>query len=324
MKARISLLMAALILALSACSAGVVESTNSAPAAQPAAATAGEPGTSASTLQTAETAVTPVSVEYDSDDLEPSVSRAGMSSIELAGDSITIEGTGATVDGSVVTITSAGEYSISGALDDGQIVVDTQDEQTVYLHYRKCQDMESAPFRDLVAEMFGFIDTHEVSRLAIDLRHNGGGYSEHIKPLFEELAKRPALDREGHFFVIIGRGTYSSAVLNAVEFASQTNAVFVGEPPSSVSNHYGQVESFILPNSRIRVDYSTKRFPMTKFAAGEGLCLADWLGVLGYSSARFPFDDVGLEPFVPDVLVQPTIDHYLVGRDPALDAILDY
>ncbi len=126
-------LLATLVMALSACSGGAVGFTDSASAAQPTVVIVEEASTAISTQQTAETAVAPVSVEYDSDDLEPSVSSPGMSSIELAGDSITVEGTGATVDGSVVTITSAGKYSISGALNDGQIIVDTQDEETVYL-----------------------------------------------------------------------------------------------------------------------------------------------------------------------------------------------
>jgi len=183
--------------------------------------------------------------------------------------------------------------------------------------------MESLAFRDLVVEMFDLIDAREVSRLIIDVRHNGGGDSEHVEPLFEELARRPSLDREGHLFVIVGRGTYSSAMQNVVEFERRTRAIFVGETPSSVPNHYGQVASFVLPNSRIRVDVSTKRFPVTRFADGEGMDLGDWLGVLGYSSPRFPFDAVGSEPFEPDVRVQPTITDTLTGRDPALDAILD-
>lgn len=53
--------------------------------------------------------------------------------ITLQGDTITTEGTGVTVEGSVATITSGGTYNISGILNDGQIVVDAADEETVYL-----------------------------------------------------------------------------------------------------------------------------------------------------------------------------------------------
>lgn len=196
------------------------------------------------------------------------------------------------------------------------------DDQMVYLHYRRCEDIESLPFSDVVGEVFALVDAQNVTRLVIDIRDNGGGDSEHIRPLLKELAQRPALDQEGHLFVIVGRGTYSSAMLNAVELDHETNAVFVGEPPASVPNHYGQVASFVLPNSHVRIDYSTKHFPMTRLAAGERLSTGDWLGVLGYTSARFPFGDGGSDPFVPDVPVEPAIADYLTGRDPALEEIL--
>ena len=53
--------------------------------------------------------------------------------IALEGSSITIAGEGATIDGSTIVITSAGTFSISGNLDDGQIIVDTEDEEIVRL-----------------------------------------------------------------------------------------------------------------------------------------------------------------------------------------------
>jgi hypothetical protein len=133
-------------LALSACAGSAVEFTSNACAAELAATTAQETSTAtgalqtgeetsaaASTQQTATAATTPASVEYDSDDLEPSVVGTDTLYIVVAGDVFTFEGEGATMDGSVVTITSAGTYRISGTLNDGQIIVDTQDEETVYL-----------------------------------------------------------------------------------------------------------------------------------------------------------------------------------------------
>ena len=54
--------------------------------------------------------------------------------IELNGDSASVPGGGARVDGGVVTIASGGEYALSGTLNDGQIVIDTGDEpMNVYL-----------------------------------------------------------------------------------------------------------------------------------------------------------------------------------------------
>lgn len=53
--------------------------------------------------------------------------------IILNGSTITTNGTGVTVTGNIATITSAGTYTISGSLTDGQIIVNTEDEATVKL-----------------------------------------------------------------------------------------------------------------------------------------------------------------------------------------------
>lgn len=58
---------------------------------------------------------------------------ADVTRITLDGAAITVDGTGATAAGSTLTITAAGNYHISGALVDGQIVVDTDDEAIVRL-----------------------------------------------------------------------------------------------------------------------------------------------------------------------------------------------
>ena len=58
---------------------------------------------------------------------------AAVSAISLNGDSITADAAGVQVDGSRATLTAAGTYSLSGALTDGQIVVDTADDGVVQL-----------------------------------------------------------------------------------------------------------------------------------------------------------------------------------------------
>lgn len=54
-------------------------------------------------------------------------------SIVLDGDTISADGTGVTITGSTATITAAGTYRLSGTLTDGEIVVDTADEDAVRL-----------------------------------------------------------------------------------------------------------------------------------------------------------------------------------------------
>ena len=49
------------------------------------------------------------------------------------GESVTVTGAGAVAEGSVVTVTSAGTYLLSGTLTDGRLIVDTADEGKVTL-----------------------------------------------------------------------------------------------------------------------------------------------------------------------------------------------
>jgi hypothetical protein len=72
-------------------------------------------------------------VEYDRDDLDSSLSSIDMSYIILEANSITLNGDGAVVDGNQMAITSAGTYGISGTLDDGKLIVNTKDKETIKL-----------------------------------------------------------------------------------------------------------------------------------------------------------------------------------------------
>jgi len=125
MKKTITLLLqTSLILALGACSAASVTKTDSVSTGQ---ATAGNEVV-AVTVDTS-----PVSVDYSDEDLNPGTDTSATSYIKLEGDSITSDGVGTAVNGSVLTITSAGIYKISGTLNNGQIVVNSEDEATVNL-----------------------------------------------------------------------------------------------------------------------------------------------------------------------------------------------
>jgi len=79
--------------------------------------------------------ITDVSItpEYDQEDLDIGYAELETTTIQLNGSSVSFEGNGVVVDNSLVTINSGGAYLISGVLDDGQILVDTQDEEIVRL-----------------------------------------------------------------------------------------------------------------------------------------------------------------------------------------------
>ena len=74
-----------------------------------------------------------VSADYDDEDLDASWDSADATAVTLNGDSVSTDGDGAEADGNVITITAAGTYVFSGTLNDGQIIVNTEDEDIVKL-----------------------------------------------------------------------------------------------------------------------------------------------------------------------------------------------
>jgi hypothetical protein len=167
--------------------------------------------------------------------------------------------------------------------------------RTLYFAYNSCRDLPGRPFAAFAAELWNTVKKDPVEKMVIDLRNNGGGDSSILDAFIGQLAAAKEINRKGRLFVIIGRRTFSSAILNAVDLKKRTEAVFYGEPTGGKPNHYGEVEILTLPYLKLGVSYSTKYF---RFVEG---------------------DDPSL---VPDVLVELTLDDYLALRDPVLDAIL--
>jgi peptidase S41-like protein len=181
------------------------------------------------------------------------------------------------------------------------------DSKTLYLHYRRCAEMPSQPFNRFAADLLKFMDQNPVERLVIDLRLNGGGDSAIFDPLIKVLSRRRHVHRQrgqqkgqqrgqqGNLFVLIGRRTFSSALLNAVELKEETKPILIGEPAGQRPNFYGEVEIMTLPYSRLRVHYSTRFF---KTMDGDPPALA------------------------PDIEVEPSSSDYMSGRDPVLERAL--
>jgi hypothetical protein len=170
------------------------------------------------------------------------------------------------------------------------------DTHTLYLQYRKCANEPGNPFGEFTKNLFAFADSHPVQRVVVDLRFNGGGVSSIIKPLVDGLNSRPALTAKGHLYTLIGSHTFSSAMFAAMDFRAGLHAILVGEPAGNKPNHYGEQQYFLLPNSKLKVLYSTKHFRLTQDA-----------------------DPATLEP---DIAVSRSFDDFLAGRDPVLEAAL--
>lgn len=96
----------------------------------------------------------------------------------------------------------------------------------------------------------------------------------------------------------MGRGTFSSGFMNARELQVEHKAVWIGEPSGQKPNAYGELKNFVLPNSNLRINYSTKFWEL------------------------FPGEK---RTFLPvDVPVERTFADYAAGRDTTLEKALNY
>ena len=169
--------------------------------------------------------------------------------------------------------------------------------QTLYVQYNRCAEDPARPIAQFGAELGAFGRSHAIERVVLDLRHNGGGNSALIQPLFEDLfTSLPHIDDPRRFFVIIGPATFSSAMMNAFTIDQQTRATLIGRPTGGKPNHFGNVRTFSLPRSGLTVQYSTRYFELTP----------------------------GSDPpaVLAEVTVQSTSQLYFAGRDAVMEWIL--
>lgn len=170
------------------------------------------------------------------------------------------------------------------------------DARIVYLAYNEVYDEGDETLDAFADRLFGFIDANPVEALVVDIRANPGGNNSRNRPLLMGLIRCAKLRDPGRLFVIAGRGTFSAAMMFALDVERYTNAIFVGEPTGARPNHYGDSRKVTLPNSGLTVRVSTLYWQ--------------------YADPRDARD--AIEPQVPAPLRS---SDYAANRDPALDAI---
>lgn len=166
----------------------------------------------------------------------------------------------------------------------------------LFFEYARCSEEEGLPFREFNKQLFDMVKAKHPSKLIVDLRYNGGGSSSVLNPFLRSI-RSSYLNAPGKLYVLTGRKTFSSALMNAVELVRTTDAITVGEATGANINHYGEVKSFVLPDSKITVYYSTKYWE-------------NWSGHDG--------------PLVPDVSLEHRYSNFIEGRDEALEYILQH
>ena len=176
-----------------------------------------------------------------------------------------------------------------------------------YIQYNRCWSREAEEdygsgasalfmpsFKEFEKDIYPVLKREEIDKLVFDIRFNKGGYAaqgtEFIRKILKSLPKK-----HGEIYVLVGRATSGSAIVNAVDFMQAAEVVLVGEKTSGRPNFYGEVDRFVLPESRLIVSYPTRYFSLL---------------------------DEKMNALIPELDVPLYFDAYQKGIDPAMELIL--
>jgi hypothetical protein len=181
-----------------------------------------------------------------------------------------------------------------------------ESEKLFFIQYNRCWSREveedfgsgasalfMPSFKEFEKGVISVLKRKKIDKLVFDLRFNRGGNAaqgtEFITRICELLSKKNT-----EIFVLIGRTTFASAVINTVDLMECRKVVLVGEETSGRPDHFGEVKRFVLPESKLIVSYSTTYFSLLK----------------------------GDPPSIkPDLPAPMDYDQYIHGIDPAMVAV---
>ncbi|MBI3715897.1 MAG: hypothetical protein HY255_07890 [Betaproteobacteria bacterium] len=164
--------------------------------------------------------------------------------------------------------------------------------QSVYVRYARCAVDPATPITAFFNGIDQALSALPAPRLIFDLRNNGGGDSSILANAIQQRGNGNPSGPQPKIAVLIDNGVYSSATINLYDLRRLGARTF-GESPGTPPNHTGEIRSFMLPRTGTQHTSSTKIFSLDPA--------------------------LGAANYMPDVVIGPTIDDRVNGRDPILE-----
>lgn len=173
--------------------------------------------------------------------------------------------------------------------------------ESLYVAYKKCKDMETLSVEEFCEDLKRTLEKgKKLKNMILDFRQNSGGNSELFRPFIEwlsdfQMVRQEITGRPFKVFVIVGRDTFSSALLNVYLLHFKTKATFIGEPTGGKPNCYGEVNYFTLNESGLSVRYSTRYY--------------------------YLIEEYDLDSFYPEIIFDVSFKDYRENKDPCMEWI---
>lgn len=135
-------------------------------------------------------------------------------------------------------------------------------------------------------------DKKRYGKLIIDFRGNQIGSVLTSKKLIHRISTIKRINKKGKIFILTDRAVSSAAIATILAFKKDTKVVVIGEEIVDSIDDTNQLDSFYLPNSKLKV--------------------------------QFPKSYIKENTVIPNILIEPTFEHYKNGVDILLQKALEY
>jgi hypothetical protein len=197
-----------------------------------------------------------------------------------------------------------------------------------FVQYNRCDSKELAiemsqpqdiidkkpSIEEFKQKVYKTVSEKPIKKFVFDMRYNGGGSSTQGTEFIEDLSHIKKINQEGKLFVLIGRETFSSAIINTLDFQLKTKAILVGEETGGKASHFGETRSFRLPSSGLKITYSTKYFYCNK--KNQLKVFRTNKGINTEKDKR--------KTITPDYIVELSFDNFQNNVDPVVKWIEQY
>lgn len=153
-------------------------------------------------------------------------------------------------------------------------------------------------FRHFRDSVFQVIKNQPVKKLVFDFSRNGGGMTNQGSAMITKLAQMIDTTKT-KVYVIVGRRTFSAAIIHTMELKRLLNDTVIGEPTGGKPSFYGGVDTRYLPSSCLHIGFSR-----------------------GHRKTTLDEVTANANTIVPDVIFPVTLQNYTSGTDAIYDWIL--
>ncbi|KAB8155162.1 hypothetical protein EZY14_004555 [Kordia sp. TARA_039_SRF] len=133
--------------------------------------------------------------------------------------------------------------------------------QAIYIHFESYPPFTA--MQNFGETVVNYISQHQIKNVIIDMRNNGGGDLYVGTILAYALNLADSVDWENGVFVLTSNKTFSAGTSNTALFQQLLNAKVVGQPTGSNPTGYQDMDEFTLPNSKLIITYSKRKFNLS-------------------------------------------------------------